>query len=104
MLSLFLHPHTQGIRARFFPRPSKSCKQESRKLNKSMTTGQKLRKLINLERQAQKLRDDLKISQANEVLFRAPEGTWSDNYILVQAGGLGDATLLIVEGNYPIDY
>jgi hypothetical protein len=69
-----------------------------------MTTGQKLRKLINLERQAQKLRDDLKISQANEVLFRAPEGTWSDNYILVQAGGLGDATLLIVEGNYPIDY
>ena len=69
-----------------------------------MKRTRKLRKLIDLERQAQKLRDDLKISRANEVLFRAPQGTWSDNDIVVEAGGQGDATLLVVEGNYPIDY
>ena len=69
-----------------------------------MKRTRKLRKLVDLERQAQKLRDDLNISPANEVLFRAPQGTWSDNDIVVEAGGQGDATLLVVEGNYPIDY
>lgn len=69
-----------------------------------MKRTRKLRELTDLERQAQKLRDDLKISPANEVLFRAPQGTWSDNDIVVEAGGQGDATLLVVEGNYPIDY
>jgi len=73
-------------------------------LRNSMKRTRKLRKLTDLERQAQKLRDDLKISPANEVLFRAPQGTWSDNDIVVEAGGQGDATLLVVEGNYPIDY
>jgi hypothetical protein len=63
-----------------------------------------MRKLVDLERQAQKLRNDLKISRATEVLFRAPQGTWSDNDIVVEAGGQGDATLLVVQGNYPIDY
>ena len=29
---------------------------------------------------------------------------WSDCDIVVEADGLGGATLLIVEGNYPLDY
>jgi hypothetical protein len=65
---------------------------------------QQLRKLAKLERQSQKIREDLKISRPNEVLYRAPQSTWSDNDIVVEAGGQGDARLLIVEGNYPIDY
>ena len=65
---------------------------------------QQLRKLAKLERQAQQLRDDLKISRSNEVLYRAPQSTWSDNDIVVEGGGQGDARLLVVEGNYPIDY
>jgi hypothetical protein len=69
-----------------------------------MKRAAQLRKLIDLERQAQKLRDDLKISRPSEVLFRAPQDPWSDNDIVVEAGGRGDAALLIVEGNYPIDY
>jgi hypothetical protein len=69
-----------------------------------MNKTRKLRKLAKLERESQKIRDDLKISQPNEVLYHAPQSTWSDNDIVVEAGGEGDARLLIVEGNYPIDY
>ncbi len=63
-----------------------------------------LQKLAELERQSQEIRKDLKISRPNEVLYKAPQSTWSDNDIVVEAGGQGDARLLIVEGNYPIDY
>jgi hypothetical protein len=65
---------------------------------------QQLRKLAKLERQSQQIREDLKISRPNEVLYRAPQSSWSDNDIVVEAGEQGDARLLIVEGNYPIDY
>jgi hypothetical protein len=65
---------------------------------------QQLRKLAKLERQSQTIRNNLKISRPNEVLYQAPQSTWSDNDIVVEAGGQGDARLLIVEGNYPIDY
>jgi hypothetical protein len=63
-----------------------------------------LHKLAELERQSQAIRNDLKISLRNEVLYKAPQSTWSDNDIVVEAGGQGGARLLIVEGNYPIDY
>ena len=65
---------------------------------------QQLQKLAELERQSQEIREDLEISRPNEVLYKAPQSTWSDNDIVVEAGGQGDARLLIVEGNYPIDY
>ena len=70
----------------------------------SMNKRRQLQKLAELERESQKIREDLKISRPNEVLYRAPQSTWSDNDIVVEAGGQGDARLLIVEGNYPIDY
>ena|SRR5437762_3754656 len=69
-----------------------------------MNKVQQLRKLAKLERQSQEIRDKLKISQPSEVLYRAPQSTWSDNDFVVEAGGQGDARLLIVESNYPIDY
>jgi hypothetical protein len=69
-----------------------------------MNKVQQLRKLAKVEWQGQKIRNSLKISKRNEILYHAPQGTWSENDIVVEAGGKGDATLLIVEGNYPIDY
>jgi hypothetical protein len=66
---------------------------------------QQLRKLAKLERKSREIRATLKISPANEVLYRAPQSTWwSDNDVVVEAVGQGDARLVIVEGNYPIDY
>jgi hypothetical protein len=65
---------------------------------------QQLQMLAELERQSQEIRKHLKISRPNEVLYKAPQSTWSDNDIVVEAGGQGHARLLIVEGNYPIDY
>ena len=65
---------------------------------------QQLQMLAELERQSQEIRKHLKISRPNEVLYKAPQSTWSDNDIVVEAEGQGDARLLIVEGNYPIDY
>ena len=64
---------------------------------------QQLRKLAKLERKSREIRAALKISSPDEVLYRAPQSTWSDNDIVVEAVGQGDARLLIVEGNYPID-
>ena len=69
-----------------------------------MNKRRQLRKLANLERESQKIREDLKISRPNEVLYRAPQSTWSENDIVMEAEGQGSARLLIVEGNYPIDY
>ncbi len=65
---------------------------------------QQLRKLAKLEWKSCEIRAALKISPPNEVLYRAPQSTWSDNDIVVEAVAQGDARLLIVEGNYPIDY
>jgi hypothetical protein len=65
---------------------------------------QQLRKLAKLERKSREMRAALKISSPDEVLYRAPQSTWSDNDIVVEAVGQGNARLLIVEGNYPIDY
>jgi hypothetical protein len=65
---------------------------------------QQLQKLAKLEQQSQRIREKLRISRADEVLYKAPESNWSDNDIVVEAGGQGDARLPIVEGNYPIDY
>ncbi len=46
----------------------------------------------------------LGIARPGEVIYRAPQGAWLDSDVIVEADGMGGATLLIVEGNYPIDY
>ena len=69
-----------------------------------MKKRQQLQKLVELERRSQEIRENLRISPPNEVLYKAPQSTWSDNDIVVESEGQGGARLLIVEGNYPIDY
>jgi hypothetical protein len=61
---------------------------------------QQLRKLARLERKSREIRAVLKMSPPNELLYCAPQSTRSDNDIVVEAVGQGDARLLIVEGNY----
>ena len=69
-----------------------------------MKTNTQLQKLRKLEQQSRRIRSRLGVSRPGEVIFQAPQGRWSDNDIVVEADGIGGAKLLIVEGNYPIDY
>lgn len=72
-----------------------------------MNETSKLRKigdLQKLEAQAQRIRDEIKTSRKGDTLYQAPRSRWSDDDIVVEADGVGGAKLLIVEGNYPIDY
>jgi hypothetical protein len=63
-----------------------------------------LKKLRELEQKSKRLRKKLGIGNPGEVIFQAPQSTWSDNDVVVEADGIGGAKLLVVEGNYPIDY
>jgi hypothetical protein len=69
-----------------------------------MKTHSQLEKLRKLEENCQRLRKSLDVSNRGEVIFQAPNSMWSENDIVVEADGLGGAKLLVVEGNYPIDY
>lgn len=70
----------------------------------TISASRKLKKLAALEEEAKQIRTDLGISQPREVIYQASEDLWSDNEVIVEADGYGGATLLVVEGNYPIDY
>jgi hypothetical protein len=71
---------------------------------KTMKTNSQLEELRRLEKKSQQLGKSLGVSNRGEVIFQAPNSMWSDNDIVVEADGLGGAKLLVVEGNYPIDY
>src|SRR5258708_30024750 len=60
--------------------------------------------LRKLDARSQQIRERLGISHPGEIVYQAPESRWSDNDVVVEANGFGGARLLIVEGNYPIDY
>ena len=69
-----------------------------------MKTNSDMSELRQLEQRSKRLRRNLGISNPGEVIFQAPQSTWSDNDVIVEADGVGGAKLLVVEGNYPIDY
>ena len=69
-----------------------------------MKMNTQLQRLRKLEQQCRSIRKRLGISNPGEVIFQAPQGPWSDNEIVVEADGFGGAKLLLIEGNYPIDY
>jgi hypothetical protein len=48
---------------------------------------QQLQKLAELEKQSQDIRERLKISPANELLYRGPLSTWSDMTSSLKPGG-----------------
>lgn len=67
-------------------------------------TNSPLDRLRRLDQQSQRLRKSLGLSKPGEIIFRAPQNMWSENDVVVEADGIGGGKLLIVEGNYPIDY
>ncbi|HXP60036.1 MAG TPA: hypothetical protein VN829_06055 [Dongiaceae bacterium] len=69
-----------------------------------MKTKSQIEKLRKLEEECQRLRNSLGVSRRGEVVFQAPNSMWSDYDIVVEADGIGGAKLLVVQGNYPIDY
>ncbi len=87
--------HTQ-FQAELYVSPWKDNKLMKRKSN--------LEKLRTLDMEAQRIRNRLGISPRGEVLFQGTLSAWPDNDVVVEANGLGGATLLVVEGNYPVDY
>lgn len=62
----------------------------------------KLEHLKRLQADADAIRRELGISQAGTILYQSHR--WNDSQVLVEADGLGGATVSVVEGNYPIDY
>lgn len=63
------------------------------------------RKLIaNLQGELDALRQHLGISQRGDILYRAEVSYANDEFIVVEADGLGGAVLRVAEGNYPVDY
>ena len=71
---------------------------------RTMKTNSQLEELQELEEKCRRLRKRLGVSNPGEVIFQAPNSMWSENDIVVEADRVGGAKLLVVEGNYPIDY
>jgi hypothetical protein len=57
-----------------------------------------------LQGQIDELRRQLNISPPGDVLYRADLSYADDEIVVVEANGFGGATLLVVEGNYPVDF
>jgi hypothetical protein len=60
--------------------------------------------IVQLQTELDELRRQLKVNDRGAVLFRADLSYGDDEVALVEADGLGGATLRIVEGNYPVDF
>lgn len=69
-----------------------------------MKVSSKLTELKKLQGEIDALRKDLSISRPGEVTFLASRDGSDDEAVVVEADGLGGATVRIVTGNYPVDY
>src|SRR5262245_14797879 len=67
-----------------------------------ISKAEKLAKLRTLQIMADAIREQLGISATGRVLYQS--ALPDDSLIVVKADGIGGATTLVVEGNYPIDY
>jgi hypothetical protein len=61
-------------------------------------------RLRELEAKSAAIRRRLQISPPNVVIYKADFNTIDDEMIVVEADGVGGATLKVAEGNYPIDF
>jgi hypothetical protein len=50
------------------------------------------------------MRQRIGIADRGKVLFRADLSYGDDEAVIVEADGLGGGLLLVVEGNYPVDF
>ncbi|PYJ62406.1 MAG: hypothetical protein DME24_03860 [Verrucomicrobia bacterium] len=61
-------------------------------------------KLKELQTEVDTIRRELGISAPKSVLYLSPLNVTDDKSVVVDADGLGGATVRVVEGNYPIDF
>jgi hypothetical protein len=64
----------------------------------------KIEGLGNLQAQADAIRNDLGISPPGFILYQSWLNAVDGEMVIVEADGVGHATLNVVEGDYPIDY
>ena len=69
----------------------------------AMKTNGSVAKLRQLQPRLDRMRNKLKISAPNAVLYQAFLDN-SEEQIVVEADGFGGATVSIVEGNYPLEF
>lgn len=69
-----------------------------------MRASSKRTELRELQSKVDTLRKELSISRPGEVTFLASRNGSDDEVVVVEADGLGGATVSIVTGNYPVDY
>jgi len=69
-----------------------------------MNKAESLARLKQLHTETETIRQRLRISSSNTVIFRAAINPVDDEEVIVEADGFGGATLSIIEGNYPIDF
>jgi len=68
---------------------------------KDKKLAEKIDQLKSLEHAVKKLRNELGYSEPGEVLWKAEN--W-DTIVIVEADGYGGATVMEVDGNWPIDF
>ena len=69
-----------------------------------MNDEESLVRLKELEHESAAIRQRLRISSPNAVIYQAAVNAVDQEVVVVEADGLGGATLSVVEGNYPIDF
>jgi hypothetical protein len=69
-----------------------------------MNDQESLARLKQLENESAIIRQRLRISSPNAVIFQTPMNAVDDEDVVVEADGFGGAMLSVVEGNYPIDF
>ena len=69
-----------------------------------MNNEEGLSRLRDLHTESERIRQRLRISSPNSIIFRAPINSIDDEEVIVEADGLGGTRISIVEGNYPIDF
>jgi hypothetical protein len=69
-----------------------------------MNNEEHLEKLKQLYAETENIRQRLGISAPNTVIFHASSNAFDEEEIIVEADGLGGATLSVIEGNSPIDF
>jgi hypothetical protein len=73
-------------------------------LSSVMNNEEQMERLKQLYAESEMIRQRLGISAPNTVIFHAPRNAFDEEQIIVEADGLGGATLSAIEGNYPIDF
>ena len=64
----------------------------------------KLARLRRLQAAADRLRKELGFSAQREIIYRRALSICDEDEVFVVSDGLGSATVLVIDGNFPIDF